>query len=67
MKIRLRASAFSNVSYDREEVVDSAYTEREWEGMSEAEQQVYLNELAEEFVWDDIDSYAAVIKEEDDA
>ncbi len=54
MKFRLYASASSNHTYKREEIYENDMTQEDWDDMSESAQDEYLDELACEFVWEDI-------------
>lgn len=61
VKIRVRASAFSNISYDLDETIDSEMTPEEWAELSEEERLDLMQEWAEEALWEDISlSYGAV-------
>ena len=62
MKIKLTATAFSNITYNLEEIFEDEYmTKEDWDEMSESEQDDYLNEQIQQFVWDDIDVGTEII------
>lgn len=63
MKVRLYRSAMSNVSYRSEEIIDCDYSEEEWAEMSLEEQDEYLDQMATDFVWNDIECGAEIIDE----
>jgi hypothetical protein len=60
IRIKLFASAFSNCTYNRKEIVDGDYTEAEWAEMSQKERDDYLDEYASNWIHDDIDYGAEV-------
>lgn len=62
LKIRLYRSASSNVTYSCEEVIDCDYSQEEWDKMTGAERDDYLNQLAEDFVWEDISCSANIVE-----
>lgn len=63
MKIRLYRSASSNCTYRHEEIVDCDYSEEEWDKMSEKDRDEYLDQMAMDFVWEDIGCSAEIIKD----
>jgi hypothetical protein len=64
MKVKLWVEAFSNISYRREDVVDCDYTKEEWEQLPQRDKWEYLDEMARDFVWEDIECSAEVIDED---
>ena len=56
MKFKLYASG-------EEEVEDDMMTREDWDDMSQLQRDEYLNEMIEEFIWDDIDCGAEPIEE----
>jgi len=63
VKIRVRASAFSNISYELDETIDSEMTPEEWAELSEEERQNLMDELAQEVLWEDIELSAEPVNE----
>lgn len=61
MKIKFNAFAWSNPKYRRQGEVEVDMPQETWDEISEPERKRYLNELAIDFVLEDIDFEATVV------
>lgn len=66
MKVKFTASAWSNITYKREEEVDLDIDPIDWQHMTNDEQEEFLNEAALDWLFEDIDFGCEPLEEEDD-
>lgn len=60
IKVRLRAAAMSNVSYNRSEVLDTEIEVETWEAMTQDDRDREMDDMAREWLFEDIDLSAEV-------
>lgn len=55
MKVKFNASAWSNITYRRQETVELDMDPIDWENMTDDQQEEFMDEVARDWLFDDID------------